>query len=91
MYRHCIVSLLPLLSIVILPAAQNIRQRRYLCNASKFFGSVRRAPLALNIFFSGFQQLDPSIGVRLWPEFSQSRERISPTNPDQTELTTECF
>ena len=45
----------------------------------------------LTFFFSGFQQLDPSIGVRLWPEFLQSTERISPTNPDQTELTTECF
>jgi len=47
--------------------------------------------LRLLTFFSGFPQLDPSIGVRLWPEFSQSTERISPTNPDQTELTTECF
>ena len=84
MYRHCIVSLLPLLSIVILPAAQNIRQRRYLCNASKFFESVRGVLLRLLTFFSGFPRLDPSIGVRLWPEFSQSTERISSTNPDQT-------
>lgn len=79
---ECIVSLLPLLSIVILPAAQNIRH--YQCNASKFFGNERRAPSALNLYFSGFRQLDQSICVRLWPAFSQSTERISPTNPDQT-------
>ena len=49
MYRVTIDSLLPLLSIVILPAAQNIRH--YQCNASKFFGNERRAPSALNLFF----------------------------------------
>lgn len=50
MYRVTI-AFVDLLSIVILPAAQSIRQRRYLCNASKFFGSVRCSPSALNLFF----------------------------------------
>lgn len=73
MYRHFIVSLLPLLSIVILPAAQNIRQRRYLCNASKFFGSVRRAPSALNLFFF---QVSSNLTQVLAPGFGLSSHNL---------------